>query len=219
MTSALVVGRGQSRSLVSALAGLALSFAAAACGGDDGGTCGTAPCGGDVVGNWQASSACIDEAALSMDFLAGVAVSCPDASLGNVSMTPRGTIALTADMMFTTTLAGDSTLDVIFPAACINNASCAQLTTVLQQTIVGTNGITSATCAGSGACTCTFAYTIDTINDFGTWAASGTTLTLTGASGAPEDSPYCVQGSSLHLLEFDSGTMMKVVGDVVLNKQ
>ncbi len=59
-----------------------------------------------------------------MEFLAGVAGSCPDASLGNVSLTPSGTLAFTADMMFTGTLTVDSTLDLIFPAACTNGASC-----------------------------------------------------------------------------------------------
>ncbi len=39
-----------------------------------------------------------------------------------------------------------------------------------------------------------------------------------GSDGA-QTSPYCVKGSSLHLLEFDSGTMMKVVGDIILSKQ
>ena len=47
---------------------------------------------------------------------------------------------------------------------------------------------------------------------------AGTTLTVTGATSAG-DSPYCVKDSSLHLLEFDSGMMMKVVGDIVLTKQ
>jgi hypothetical protein len=205
--------------LVSAVAGLALSFAAAGCGGDDGGSCLLAPCGGDVTGNWQASSACIDNTMLNMEFLAGVAGSCPDASLGNVSTTPRGSLSFTSDMMFTGTLVVDSTLDVVFPAPCINGVSCAALTMAVQAAIVGSNGVTSVTCAGSGACTCTFAFTLDTINDTGTWATSGTALTVTGASGAAEDNAYCVKGSSLHLLEFDSGTMMKVVGDVILTKQ
>jgi hypothetical protein len=214
----LVAVRGQSTSLVSAFAGLALSFAAAGCGGDGGSTCGVAPCGGDVLGSWQASSSCLDKAMLNMEFLAGIAGSCPHASLDNVKLTPRGTLAFTADMMFTGTLAVDSTLDLTLPAGCLNSATCADFTTVLQ-TIVGMNGITSATCAGSGACTCTFGQTMDIINDTGTWATSGTTLTVTGMTSGEQADPYCVKGSSLHLLEFDTGTMMKVVGDVILSKQ
>jgi hypothetical protein len=212
--------RGKSRSLASTLAGLALSLAAAGCGGDGGGggACGVTPCGGDVVGTWQASSSCVDQATLNMEFLAGIMGSCPSASLGNVGLTPSGSVAFTADMMFTGTISVDSTIPIIFPAACTNGASCADLTAVLQA-LVGSNGITSATCVGSGACTCTVAQTFDSINDTGTWATSGTTLTITGAASGAQANPYCVQGSSLHLLEFDSGGMMKVVGDIVLSKQ
>jgi len=215
-----VVVRGKSRSLVSTLAGLVLSFAAAGCGGDDGdsGTCGTAPCGGDVTGNWQASSACIDKAMLDMEFVSAIAGSCPGASIGNVTMTPHGSVAFTADMMFTGTLTVDSTLDLIFPASCTSGASCVDLTTVLQ-TIVGMNGISAVNCIASSGCTCTIAQTVDNINDTGTWVTAGTTLTVTGTSSGEQDGPYCVKGSSLHLLEFDSGTMMKVVGDVILDKQ
>jgi hypothetical protein len=218
MKPELVVVRENSTSLLLTLAGLALSFAPAACGGD-GGSCGTAACGGDVAGNWQASSACVDKATLNMEFLAGIMGSCPDASLGNVSMTPHGTVAFTADMMFTGTLVVDSRLDMVLPAACTNGASCADLTAALQGALVGTNGVTSATCAGTSGCTCTLAQTVDSINDSGTWATSGSTLTVTGATNGAQAGPYCVKGSALHLLQFDSGTMMKVVGDIILNKQ
>lgn len=217
MTLNLVRVWGKSRSLVSALMGLALSFATAGCGGD-GGTCGVTPCGGDVVGTWQARSSCVDRATLNMEFLAGIMGSCPGASLGNVSLTPTGSIAFTADMVVTSTLSLSSTLDVNFPATCTNNASCADLTTVLQ-TLVGSGGITSVNCTGSSGCTCTLGQTTNTVDQTGTWAASGTTLTVTGATTGAEARPYCVQGSSLHLLEFDSGGMMKVVSDIVLSKQ
>ena len=73
------------------------------------------------------------------------------------------------------------------------------------------------TCAGTGSCTCTIAQTIDVVNDTGTWSMSGTTLTLTGAT-ATKSGAYCVKGSSLHLLDLDTSTMMKVVGDTVLTK-
>lgn len=184
MTLGLVAVWGKSRSLVPALAGLALSLAAAGCGGDGGGACGLTPCGGDVVGTWQASTACIDKATLNMEFLAALEGSCPDVALGNVSMTPSGTVAFTADMMFTSTLSVDSTIDIIFPAACTGGASCPVLGAALQGALVGTNGVTGATCTGSSACTCTLAVTTNTFDDTGTWATAGTTLTVTGATSA-----------------------------------
>ena len=195
-----------------ALAGLALALAG--CGSRLGG-CGMAPCGGDPVGTWAASSACLDHATLEKDFLAGVRVACPTASLGAVSMKPTGTLALGADKSFTGDLAVSSEMDVNYPATCTNGASCAELTEVLQ-TIVGTNGITSVTCTGTSSCVCTHLQSIDIIRATGTWATSGTNMTFAGAPGG--NGPYCVQGASLHLLGYDLATMTTIVSDFVLTK-
>ena len=186
-------------------------------GGSSGGPCGVTPCGGNVVGNWRASSACVDKATLDMEFLSGIMDSCPTASLGNVGMTPVGNISLAADMTFTAAFVVNTTIPINFPAACTNGATCAQLTQALQS-VVGSNGITSANCTGSSGCTCTMAQTLDVINDTGTWATSGTTLSFTGATSL-QSGPYCVQGTTLHLVDVDASTMMKVVGDIVLSKQ
>jgi hypothetical protein len=201
--------------LTAAITALALSFAAAGCGSSVS-TCGIAPCGGDVVGSWKAETACLDHATLEKDFLAGVRGSCPTASIGAVSMTPVGTLELAADMSFRGALVVNSTMDVIHPAACVNGASCGSVTEVLQSN-VGANGVTSVSCVGSGSCTCRWAQTIDIINATGTWATSGTMLTFAGAPGG--NGPYCVQGSSLHLVGFDLATMTRIVSDIVLSKQ
>ena len=57
---------------------------------------------------------------------------------------------------------------------------------------------------------------IDIINGTGTYVRSGTMLTFPDAPGG--DGPYCVQGSSLHMIALDA-TMTKVVDDIVLTKQ
>lgn len=201
---------------VSVLAGVVSSFVATGCS-SGGGSCSTKPCGGNVVGNWKGSSACVDQATLNMEFLAGVMDSCPDASLGNVTMMPTGTIGFAADMTFTGTLAVNATVPINFPASCTNGATCAQLTQALQA-VVGMNGITSVTCAGASSCVCTMAQTQDIFAGPGTWSSSGTTLTIAGTT-AQDDGPYCVQGSSLHLVDLDMPTMMKVVGGIILSKQ
>jgi len=204
------------RAVAAMVAQAALALLAAGCGGSvTGETCGVAPCGGDVVGDWTASSACMDRATLKMDFLAGTMGSCPSTSLGAVNMTSAGTLAMGADMTFTGTLVVNATIDVNYPPACINNGTCAAVEATLQNT-VGTNGITSVRCAGTGSCVCTTALTIDIINATGTWATSGTMLTFAGAPGG--DGPYCVQGSSLHLVALDRATMTKVINDIVLTK-
>jgi hypothetical protein len=202
--------------LASTLAGVALSFASAGCGDGGGGTCGVAPCGGDVVGNWTASSACVDPAILTMDIMFGLRDTCPTAFVGAASLTPRGTLALAADMTFTGALDVDATVDVIFPPACVGDATCAQWAEPMQ-TLVGRNGVTAVSCAGTGSCTCTTLQTIEIINATGTWATSGTLLTFAEAPGG--NGPYCVQGSSLHMIGLDAATMTKVANDIVLTRQ
>jgi hypothetical protein len=209
-----------------ALAAAALSFAAAGCGdsnnntdsgsGSDAGTCGVPPCGGDVVGNWTASSACVDHAAFSMDILAVLMGACPGLSIGDVNLTPTGTLNMGADMSFTGALSVSTTMDVNYPPACVNGASCEALQETLRATTVGTAGITAVTCVGTDACTCTSVIDLEIINASGTWATSGTQLTFAGAPGG--NGPYCVQGSSLHLVALDRATMSKVINDIVMTK-
>jgi hypothetical protein len=220
--------------LLSTLAGVAMSFAGAGCGpggnggsGGHGGTggsggaggtaemCGVPPCGGDVVGNWTASSACMDHAIFSAEFLAGVQGACPTASLGTVSVMPTGTLNLAADMSFTGALTVNAMVDLILPAACVMGETCDQVAQPLQS-LVGRNGVISVTCAGTDSCTCTIAQIIPIINATGTWATSGTTLTFAEAPGG--DGPFCVQGSSLHLIGYDLATNTMISNDIVLTK-
>jgi len=209
--------------VAASVAGFALALAAAGCGGGGPtvGTCGIAPCGGDVVGDWTASTSCLDHATLEQDILTGLKGNCPTVRLGEVTMTPRGTLALRADMTFTGALDVDSTFEIVYPAACTTGQTCAAVEHTLQTT-VGTNGITAVTCmdtAGmAGACTCTTALTLDIIDPTtGTYAVSGTMLTFAEAPGG--NGPYCVQESSLHLVDYDRATRTKIVSDLVLIKQ
>src|SRR5580765_6728977 len=204
------------KSFASMLVGVALSFAAAGCGGSGGGnTCGVTPCGGDVVGTWVGSSACIDRALLNADIAPALKGSCPTATVAAVSLMPTGMLALAADMSYTGTLAVNTMLDINYPASCVASSTCAEVTAPLR-TAVGTNGIESVNCPDTAACTCTIVQTIDIVNATGTWATSGTTLSFANAPGG--DGPYCVQGSSLHMIALDA-TGTKIVDDIVLGKQ
>jgi hypothetical protein len=198
-----------------------MSFVVTGCDGADtarinAGTCGVAPCAGDVVGTWTASSVCIDPAPFEADILGRVKASCPTVSLGDVSITPEGTLALAADKSFTGSLVVNADVDVNYPAECLAGATCDEVAATLRTT-VGTNGITSITCVGTGSCTCTTTQTIDIVKATGTWATSGTQLTFAGAPGG--NGPYCVQGSSLHMIGLDTTTMSTVVNDIVLTRE
>ena len=199
---------------------LLLAASTASCGGGSGASCGVQPCGGDVSGNWRATSACADQAALNMQFVTAIAGDCPGASVSNLSYVPSGTLMFGSSMSYTADITMDVSFNMNLPASCVQGQTCADANTAIQA-IVGTDGITSATCSGSGSCTCAIAGTLDAENSAGTYATAGTTLTLTATSGGNGDSgPYCVQGSTLHLITVDmSMAMAKITGDIVLTKQ
>jgi hypothetical protein len=200
---------------------LAVTASAVSCGGVSGsGGCDVQPCGGNVVGSWRASSTCADQAAVNMQFLAAIAGDCPGATLSSVSYVPTGTLMFGANMSYTAAIAMGVKFNMNLPASCLQGQTCPEVNTAIQS-IVGTDGITSATCTGSGSCTCAIAGTLDVENSAGTYATADTTLTLTATSGGNGDSgPYCVKGSSLHLITVDmSMPMAKITADIVLNKQ
>src|SRR5947208_829705 len=119
-----------------ALLSTLLAATAAACGGtsSNGGnmTCTGAACGGDVVGNWHASSTCIDQATVNMEFLAAIMGDCPTASLTNVKVTPGGTMTFGADLTYTAALTQAISMTENIPMSCIQGATCAQLNTAIQ---------------------------------------------------------------------------------------
>ena len=57
---------------------------------------------------------------------------------------------------------------------------------------------------GTSTCVCPFTYQ-NPMNDTGTYTAIGNTLVLTSAaSGSTTTHDYCVQGSTLHLIDVDT---------------
>jgi hypothetical protein len=210
-------GRSLQRRLV-ALGLLALA-APLGCGGSSGSSCGVQPCGGDVVGNWRATSACADQSSLDAEF-SGALAGCTGATLSNVHYAPSGTLMFGSSMTYTAAVTMAVSFNMNLPASCLQGQTCADANTAIQS-IVGTDGITAATCSGSGSCTCAIVGTLDIENSAGTYATAGTTLTLTATSGGNGDSgPYCVQGSTLHLVSVDmSMAMAKITGDIVLTRQ
>jgi len=198
------------------LASLALAASTAGCGGGSG-ACGVQPCGGDPVGNWHASSACADAAELNMAVLEGVMGFCSTASLSGYSVRPSGTFNLGADMTYSLTMTMNMTVSMNIPASCLMGQSCALLSVALQ-TEVGTGGVTAASCTGSGSCTCTVTGAT-TEATTGTYTTTGTDMVLTSATGGTDGGPYCVQGSTLHLLTVDTTmAMAKIQSDIVLTK-
>jgi len=198
------------------LASLALVASTAGCGGD-GGACGVQPCGGDPVGNWHTTSACANAAEANMAFLEGLMGFCSTASLAGFSVSPSGTFNIGADMTYSLNMTMNMVVSVNIPASCLMGANCALLNAQIQ-TEVGTGGITAATCSGSSSCTCTITGATSEATT-GTYTTAGTEMMLTSATGGTDGGPYCVQGSTIHLLTVDTTMAMATIqSDIVLTK-
>jgi len=198
-----------------------LALALTSCGGGGGGSCGKVePCGGPVAGTWKASASCSSSSVANSMFQDGLMGSCPTATASAESGSPTGTLALNADLSYTMSLSVPFVFHLTVPASCLNGGSCADLAAAVSQSL--TDG--TVTCAGSSSCNCTL-ITTSTMAGTGTYTTSGTTLTLTDASGSANDGTYCVQGNTLHLVDVDTTMNMGPMGqatitdDVTLSKQ
>ena len=119
---------------------LLLAASTASCGGGSGASCGVQPCGGDVAGNWRATSACADQASLDAAFMGAIA-DCPSATLTSVHYAPSGTLMFGSSMTYTADITMGMSFTMNMPASCLQGQTCADVNTALQS-IVGTDGIT-----------------------------------------------------------------------------
>jgi len=200
-------------SIRSIVIGSAILAAAVASCGSSHPTCGVQPCGGDVVGDWKASSACANRALLNEQFLSSIMGYCPDATLGAVTIKPAGTMSLRTDLTYTAALTMDATAVVNIPSSCLAGQSCAAVSVLLQSALVGQMGIQSANCTGSGSCNCTFKINSPVENSAGTYTTAGTVLSLLATTGTATTGggDYCVKDKSLHLVTVDTTMPMAVV--------
>lgn len=201
----------------------ALASMLMSCGGGGGvASCGkVAPCGGDVVGNYNIAGACLDSAALSMDIM----IDCPGASVSVGGVTASGNASFNADLTYSLTETVTITATETIPASCLTQSgitlTCAQLDQAFQQAIAqDPSTIASGHCSGGSTCTCTFKAVPQTMTESGTYITSGTTITTTDSTGASSSSSYCVQGNELHMLQVDMTMAMgKVQADIVMTKK
>lgn len=154
-------------------------------------TCPFTPCGGNLVGTWNASSVC-----LTIEETVGQAqAQCPTATIDAFSGTVTGDVVITATNL-TQDVSYSFTGTVTVPPACTFNGNCA----AVQGVIAGYFDTASCSPAGGNACTCTVGSTIlDQITD--TYTASGNSITLGG--GAVHE--YCVSASSLRQKQVSPG--------------
>lgn len=140
-----------------------------------------AACGGDVVGSWDLSDACVegvwDEARKA----------CPTLGVKKQSGTVQGRIVFGPNSLsravkfsFSATLS--------FPPACLGNASCSQVQGILLKSF------NSATCTtATSGCDCDVGSTSTTTGSGESYSIQGNQLV--GGNGNHFD--YCVKGSSM----------------------
>jgi hypothetical protein len=183
--------------------------AQAGCGSDGSASCANVqPCGGSVAGTWRIVNTCIDQSALNMS----VQMFCPQA---NVSETAQesGTITFNADMTYTETVSGNATLVENIPASCFPaTATCAGLNNPGQQPPPQQGTTTSVSCTGTAVCTCRITAAITNVTMTGTYATSGTMLTVTPAGSTAQSDGYCVQGNTLHVTSTAMGMSTGATG-------
>ena len=204
------------RSLAVLIAALALFEAS--CGGDGGGSCGkVAPCGGNLVGSWTFTGACVTRAGVMTDLAGDFASFCPTATVGAAAETASGMIAFNADASYAVDITQSASLTIDVPASCIAGASCSAYAAAIEAQ--GDPSIQSVSCQGTSVCVCTLVTAPQSMTDSGTYSTSGTVATLASVSGGGSTGgDYCAQGNELHLLTVDRTMNMGPMGQAIVDE-
>jgi len=146
-------------------------------------SCPFTACGGDLVGTWTVDSACHAPGGLEEVALLG----CDDARISRSTIVASGTWTFGADMTYTRSVSQQETLEFTEPLSCDSSATACSNVSVRDY---------AATCTGTGCCSCTQVRPNRTSTDSGTYAVSGSTVTLTiGGTRLPYQ--YCVGGNTV----------------------
>jgi hypothetical protein len=206
------------------------SLLGAGCGGGGGGPAGfnlggpsmcgvIAPCGGDVVGTWNASVGCVTSAGLRE---AESGITCPGFSISVTNVNVSGTFTFKTDMTYSFTgLSEQAMYQATVPVGCVAGHSCAAAATGIDST----GDFESASCTGTTTCSCTALQTPNVDTESGTYTLSGTTFTTFPSNGLPTSTlSYCVEGANLHVLATTMPSLgavgqMIVAEDTVAQKQ
>ncbi len=136
----------------------------------------------------------------------------------DVAMT--GNVAYNADKTYQASITVTGKVIVSIPASCLKQGAITLTCDQVRQSLeanAADGGYKSVSCSGSSSCSCTMTLIPQLQETSGTYSTSGGTLTQTETGGRPEDSSYCVKGSTLTLSP-DSATS-EVSGSVLLSKQ
>jgi len=201
---------------------LAAAPTLAACSSSSGGSCGkVGPCGGDVVGDWTVSGACVNNATLTMQIIPN----CPMAMATGSNIKVTGHATFNADLTYnlteTITASGSGTV----PPSCLQVISgvtltCAELDLLIQQLVASDpTMLQSAHCTGNATCTCSFTTAPQTTTGAGNYynvGAEGSTLEMilsdTGGVATALVTDYCVQKNEMHWVQVNTTMPLGAMG-------
>ncbi len=141
-------------------------------------------CGGDLLGTWQISMACIDDSALENP----MATDCPDSTLV-FSLDWAGSLEFTETAMIGTFTKQAFQVEFTVPVSCLNSGTCADL-----QTQIGDG----TTCSTADPCVCQ--QTDDEASGQPTsddYTLNGNTLTFPNAVDGPDSIEFCIKGNQM----------------------
>jgi hypothetical protein len=196
-------------------------------------------CGGDIVGTWKFSSACVSAPESLFDAICGTDVNLPGCSTATVSssLTATGTYVFATDMSYLTDVRVSGTVVFGLPSFCLRTFDgrpipCDEVASNFDLAVPGFAPAPSARCVSTDAgCTCTMTLAGPPVGETGTFATSSTGLLSltptasfapTGCSGStsPTQNDYCVSGNVLTVWPQSGSTVAGWVrGSITATKQ
>ena len=166
----------------------------AADGGNDPGLCtGFTACGGDPTGTWTVTGFCDNDVG-GQEF-----EECPAATV-DLDFTQTGTVTLNSDSSYQFSINTDGVGTLTIPGSC--------LTGITECSIFDDDELL---CTGDPASACTCQSEINEVDmDTGTWAVSGTTITLTDQSEQSDDLEFCVDGNTLTVRDAEDDVVIRM---------
>jgi len=162
------------------------------------------------VGAWKFSSLCIFDGALLTFDATDI---CALATLTLRTVTGTGGITYAANGTYQSSRTLTSEFRLTVPAKCFSaDKTCAGLNARYAEQMQTDPALVSAACATAASdCVCQLS-TRSAVEESGTYATSGTTLSTTPTGGSPSSDRYCVQGQELHHIAVDLAMPMGATG-------
>ena len=201
-----------------------LWLAAASCGSGNGGGSGSpigggcvmvGACGGNIVGNWVVSTSCYQAQG-------SFGSSCPEGTI-SASAQYSGTFSFGADGSYTSSLTASAIEMIWIPATCLARQPGITTCDQLNQSGGGAppSPVITVQCTPSprGGCDCNETITRQEVPPAGTYATSGSTLTLNPTSGTATTFSYCAGVIQLDLLPPGNPGGPNASGDIRFGRQ